>query len=253
VTPFRWANCFADVETCKHDLTIQSYLNDVIAPALATLERKIAELAASEWPGAVFAHADMQVMLRESKIAFGLSIQSIWERQLRTYLRGCIRDLRPGEALDGKVEKANWKDLQKWFRELRGICLDAFPSFEMLDTLQHLGNACRHGDGDSAAELARRCPNLWPVMLAVPPMPHLPPDTPVPAVALRVSSMDIPVKRLSDFVAAISSFWRDHEYIYNESIERKDAGLERRLAKERAERSWIPLADGHHRADSTPL
>jgi hypothetical protein len=245
VTPFHWTNCFADVEACKHDLTIQSYFNDVIAPALATLEAKIAELAESDWPGSVFAHADMQVMLRESKIAFGLSIQSIWERQLRSYLRGCLRDLRPGEGLEAKIEKANWKELQKWFRELRGIALDAFPSFPMLDALQHLGNACRHGDGDSANELARRFPDLWLVTPAPPPMPHLPPGTSAPSPSLRVASMDIPVARLSEFVAAISSFWRDHEYIYNESIDRKDEGLERRLIKERAERDWVPQAASH--------
>lgn len=241
--PFRWTNCFADVEACKHDLTIQSYFSDVIIPALATLDAKIAELAESEWPGAVFAHADMQVVLRESKIAFGLSIQSIWERQLRTYLRGCVRDLRPGEGLNAKIEKANWKELQKWFRDLRGIRLDAFPSFQTLDTLQHLGNACRHGEGESAAELARRCPDMWPVTAAIPPMPHMPPDAPAPQIELRVASMDIPFERLRDFVVAISTFWRDHEYIYNESIERKHEGLEERLAEERSQRSWVPKAE----------
>jgi hypothetical protein len=137
-------------------MTIESYFQDVIMPALATLDTKIEELENSDWPGAVFAKADMEEVRLETMRAFGLSIQSIWERQLRSYLLGCAKDLRPGEPFATKIEKANWKELQKLFRGLRGIGLDAFPSFSVLDALQHLGNACRHGDGDSAAELARR-------------------------------------------------------------------------------------------------
>ena len=44
MTPFRWKNCFADVQASKHDITIQSYFDDVILPALATLDRRIDEL-----------------------------------------------------------------------------------------------------------------------------------------------------------------------------------------------------------------
>lgn len=235
--PFRWKNCFADVQASKHDMTIESYFQDVIVPALATLDTKIGELENSDWPGAVFAKADMEEVRLETARAFGLSIQSIWERQLRSYLLGCAKDLRPGEPFATKIEKANWKELQKLFRGLRGIGLDAFPSFAVLDALQHLGNACRHGDGDSAAELARRYPDFWPV---IPPMPPgcgaLPPSPP------RVAQMRIPQERLQEFVAAIARFWRDAEYICNESIERKDPGLEARLVRERAERDWLPLA-----------
>jgi hypothetical protein len=54
--------------------------------------------------------------------------------------------------------------------------------------------------------------------------------------------MRIPQERLQDFVAAIARFWRDAEYIYNESIDRKDSGLEARLVRERAERDWVPQA-----------
>lgn len=149
-------------------MTIESYYQDVIVPALATLDAKIDELDRSDWLGAVFAKADMEGVHLETRRAFGLSIQSIWERQLRDYLLGCANELRPGEPFATKIEKANWKELQKLFRGLRGIALDSFPSFAVLDALQHLGNACRHGNGDSAVELARRYPDLWPV---IPPMP----------------------------------------------------------------------------------
>ncbi|MBI1685218.1 hypothetical protein [Caulobacter hibisci] len=237
MTPFRWKNCFADVQASQHDLTIQSYFDDVISPALATLEARIAELGRSDDPGDRFAQSDMEDVLREAKLAFGLSIQSIWERQLRGYLSGCARDLRPDEPFAAKIEKAVWDKLCKIFRTLRGIRLEAFPAFAALDMLHHLGNACRHGDGDSAIKLANLCPDLWPTVPPLPPEFDPPPPSPPP-----VAAMDIPVERLAWLVAAIAQFWRDAEYIYNESIETKHPSLEAHLVRERAERHWTPQA-----------
>ncbi len=232
---FRWKNCYADVAASKHGITMQSFFDDVIAPAVRALEGKIAELGRSENPSDVFAQADMEDVLKETKMAFGLSIQSIWERQLRGYLRGCAEELRPSDGLATQVAKGNWEKLCTLFLELRGIRLNAFPSFAELETLQLLGNACRHGDGPSAVELAKRCPEMWRVY---PPMPFedQPPDPGPPPVAL----MDVPVERLRAFVTAIAAFWDDAEYIYNESIERKHPSLEAKLARERTERSWRP-------------
>ena len=234
---FRWKNCYADVAASKHGVTVQSFFDDVIVPAIRALEEKIAALGCSDNPGDAFAQADTEDVLQETKMAFSLSIQSIWERQLRGYLRGCAEELRPGVGLAARVAKGNWEELCALFLELRGIRLDAFPSFAELETLPLLGNTCRHGDGPSAVELARRCPVLWRVY---PPMPFedQPPDPGPPPVAL----MDVPVDRLRAFVAAIAAFWDDAEYIYNESIERKHPSLEAKLARERAERSWRPQA-----------
>jgi hypothetical protein len=232
---FRWKNCYADVAASKHGVTMQSFFDDVIAPAIRALVEKIGALGGSDNPGDAFAQADTEDMLKETKMAFGLSIQSIWERQLRGYLRGCAEELRPGDGLAAQVAKANWEKLCALFLELRGIRFDAFPSFAELETLHLLGNVCRHGDGRSAVELAKRCPELWPVY---PPMlfEDQSPDPGLPPVAL----MDVPVDRLRAFVRAIADFWDDAEYIYNESIERKHPSLEARLARERTERSWRP-------------
>jgi hypothetical protein len=166
-------------------------------------------------------------------MAFGLSIQSIWERQLRGYLRGCAEELRPGDGLAAQVAKGNWEKLCALFLELCDIRFDAFPSFDELETLHLLGNVCRQGDGPSAVELARRCPELWRVY---PPMPF--DDQPPDPRPLPVALMDVPIERLRAFVAAVATFWGDAEYIYNESIERKHPSLEAKLARERTERSW---------------
>ncbi len=236
-TPFRWRNCRADIDACRHDVTIELYLADVVLPALATLDARIALLGESEDAGDVFFQRDVEEVVIETKLAFGLSIQSIWERQLRAYLKGCATELHPDVDMARKLEKADWGELAEHFLQLRGIRLDAFPSYPALDTLQHLGNACRHGDGASALELARRRPDLWRTW---PPLPEfMGVSDPVPQT---VAMIDLPVARLHEFVAAIAGFWRDATYIYNESIERKHESLERHLVRERRERVWRPTA-----------
>jgi len=237
VTIFRWQNCHADVASAMHGISVQSFLDDVIVPSVQVLEEKMHILSRSDEPAAAFALSDAGDVLRETKMAFGLSIQSIWERQLRGYLRGCAAALRPHEGLAAQAEKGNWRRLRELFLELRGIGLEAFPSFSELDKLHLLGNACRHGDGPSAAELARRCPELWPDYLLAPADANQ-----VTATAPPVELMDIPLDRLRVFCLAIVTLWDDAEYIYNESIERKHPSLEARLAQERTQRSWRPAA-----------
>jgi hypothetical protein len=235
LSPFRWKNCYADVAAAKHDLTIQSFLNNVIVPAIRALECRIVELGQSEVPAACFIRRDTEEILEETKKAFALSVQSIWERQLRNYLRGCGEELRPGEGLGARVEKADWPKLCALFRELRGIGLEDFPSYPDLDTLHRLGNACRHGDGPSAVKLAERHSDWWPTY------PPLPPEFGRSEPPKRtVGGMDIPLAAIAGFVGVVAQFWVDATYIYNESIERKDPSLEAVLVRERAARAWCP-------------
>lgn len=42
--PFRWKNCRADVGTSMHGQIVQAFLREVVNPALATLDRQLAEL-----------------------------------------------------------------------------------------------------------------------------------------------------------------------------------------------------------------
>lgn len=233
--PFQWRNCYADIGTWRHGQTLKLFLADVILPGLAKLEAKIVSLGESDDPGDVFFQSDVEAVLKETKLAYGLAIQSIWERQFRAYVQGIARDLRPDLDLERKLEKADWKALTEWFCTLRGIRLEAFPSFPALDTLQHLGNACRHGDGASARVLTERCPDLWK---SYPPLPEAL-GGPI-EVPQTVALIDLPSSRLEEFVLAIARFWEDAGYIYNESIVRKHEGLQRQLQRERRERDWRP-------------
>jgi hypothetical protein len=222
-------------------------LNDVITPSLQALVLRIEELSKGTEPWHVFALTDVELVLNETKKAFALSVQSIWERQLRDYLKGCASELHPQKIrLAKEIEAANWRQLCNHFYELREIQLSDFPSYEKLEILQYLGNVCRHGEGTSANELRERCPDLWP--LSQPTLflsedergKHLLRQSPQDQRPLY--RMEISIKHLRDFVCAIAEFWRDAEYIYNESIISKHPSLEARLVKERAQRQWMPKA-----------
>jgi hypothetical protein len=237
--PFTWKNCYSDIAAARNGGLAKGFLSDVVLPSIYNLEEKITAFHESDGPFVSFQKADTEELLSQSKKAFALSIQSIWERQLRVYLKGCAAELRPSEGLEEKAEKANWSGLAVLFKDLRGIELKEFPSFPTLDTLHHVGNACRHGDGISARKLVELHPEWWPqyglslenFFASFGHRPHK-----------VVATMRLPTESLSQFAGAIDEFWGDATYIYNESIEQKHASLEELLARERAERHWRPSA-----------
>lgn len=226
--PFRWKNCHADVATSMHGQTAQGYLREVVEPALTVLDRKLAELQSSDDPLDAFVQADVEELQRVTVMGFCLSIQSLWERQIRAYLRGCATELRPAEpSLAKKTMKGEWKDIDGLFQELRGISLTVFPQYPRLDVLHLLGNVCRHGDGPSLETLFKGHPELWPYQDYFDETPFVP----------TIDGIVIPRDLLQTFVAAIAGFWDETEYIYNESIERKHPSLEAKLIKIRLERT----------------
>jgi len=233
--PFRWKNCFADVVSSSYGKTAQSFLDDVASPALATLDAQIAKLQASEDELDAFVASDVQDLRRATTMAFCLSIQSLWELQIRAYLKGCARELKKDE-LAKRTLKARWDELDDIFRTLRGIALKDFKEHPDLDFLQLLGNACRHGDGPSLEKLSSAHPELWP-QFNTPQLPPIDDFWSFPPAQPTIDNIEIPVELLSRFVRAIVSFWEEAEYIYEESIERKHPSLERQLVKKRLERA----------------
>jgi hypothetical protein len=84
---------------------VQSFFDDVVAPTIRAIEEKIIALGRSGNPADAFAQADMKDVLQETKKAFSLSVQSIWEGQLRGYLRSCAEELQLGEDLAAKAAR----------------------------------------------------------------------------------------------------------------------------------------------------
>lgn len=230
---FRWKNCRADIASYRYGRMAHEFLNDVVEPSLETLNTKINELATSGEPAAPFICSDTKELLHATTMAFCLSIQSMWERQIRVYLRECARELNP--QLADRAMHDTWFEIDTLFLELRGIRLSAFGEYEDLNSLQLLGNACRHGDGRSAKLLWERRPELWPEQRPSPPpfANEVQADGRVPSFATNAITLD----HIQTFVEAIASFWSETEYIYLESIEAKDESVEVKLVQMREDRA----------------
>jgi hypothetical protein len=169
----------------------------------------------------------------------------MWEKQMRGYLQGCARELKAGPSAR-EIEAATWPDFDDIFRSVRGVPLSAFDEYDNLTLLHLLGNVCRHGSGPSLTRLASTHPELWPEkqqelgldLLPVPPGSPLEPTR-------SAENLLISVDLLKTLAATIDSFWREAEYIYNESIDRKHWSLEKALIEERRKRAgrgrpWDP-------------
>lgn len=213
---------------------VQQYLSDVVEPALAALNEQIKRWTDSDEGGARFAQADAEELLRATVEAFCLSIQSLWERQLREYLCNSARYLNSGSG-QKRIQKANWSELNAIFLELRGVSLEEFDSYEVLDLLQVLGNACRHGDGKASNDLFKRCPELWPDLSNLPLLPGWA-EPMEPVAPPSFSSVIIPKEFLIRFITAIAWFWDDTEYIYLQSLERRHPSADARIIAMRRER-----------------
>lgn len=229
----------ADVYSYRYGAIAKDFLALVVNPSLDALDSEIQKWEGSEEPVSHFMIADLIELVGKTRMAFCLSIQSLWERQIRAYLSGCHQELKIDLSSASKrkvhdvVHSVLWGDeLNAVFECLRGISLRSFETYPTLNLLQLVGNVCRHGDGPSCRQLWKDHPELWPTYGPDERFDtHSEPLQPPPADMLTISR-----SLLTSFVEAIDLFWDDTEYIYNESIERKSASLVARLAVERKKR-----------------
>lgn len=233
--PFRWTNCAADIATWRHGRLAREFLQDVVQPSLDALDARIAKCSASDDPVAEFELDDVEELRRATTMAFSLSIQSMWERQIRTYLHSSVVALSKDQNAMEKALVAPWERLDDLFLQVRGIRMSTFEGYPELDLLHTLANVCRHGDGPSSCKLWRRCPGFWPDRSNHPRRSRTTATT--SETPPSAASMRIPDNRLRTFVSAIGSFWDEVEYIYLESLERKHDSVKRKLAKLREERA----------------
>jgi hypothetical protein len=245
--PFRWKNCHADVLSSGYGEMARSYVRDIVEPSLAAMEHRIEKLNSLSQKGdmaADFSVGPAQELLRATMIGYCLSLQALWEKQIRGYLESCARELKSDHKAAQKSRTGTWEELHSLFEQIRGVPLSAFDEFAKLNVLQLLGNVCRHGRGGSLQRLAVEHPELWPAgesLQLIPPPPGMPSE-PTRTEENLVISLDL----LRSLAAAIDTFWRETEYIYNESIHRKHPSLEALLVTERKERAgrgrpWDPV------------
>ena len=234
--PYKWKHGWADAYASDNGTVVDEYLTWVVRPSLAALEERRQELAADEDDVvATFALSDHERLIKKAHMAFALTIQSLWEQQLRSYLTTCASGLTIEGVTQRKLEKGAWGDeLNGVFYRVRGIKMDTFDSYTTLTQLQMLGNACRHGEGDSSRNLHKHHPELWPApqlfpwengekVLPPPPVQHL----------------QITLELLTRYVSAIALFWMDMERYGVESLVGKQPALHAEIARLQERR--IPL------------
>lgn len=215
---FTWKNCMADIYNYRYGANAEEFLTLVVNPSLDALDAKVAEWQESDDPSAEFVISDFSKLIYKTRMAFCLSIQSLWEQQIRTYLAVCQQELGinpfPVSSRRGanSVQTVYWGDeLNTVFERLRDIALPPFASFPSLDLLMLVGNVCRHGDGSSSAKLWAARPDFWPDYHN---SVNEPLGSKITDKAPPVQSMQIPRRMLEDFVEKICLFWEDTNYIY---------------------------------------
>jgi hypothetical protein len=239
-----------------HVRALELFRNSVVRPSLSAVEREIEDNAKSDDPGAVFFDSDLADLHHDTVEGYLLTVQAMWERGLRALLVKRERALCGGERVD-LLRKAHWsqaagaKGLQGHFERLLGIPMSAFDSYGDLDLLQNLGNAIRHGDGQSAERVHQLAPSLWWNWLppgesftAGPFTITIPGDWPRhPSFDKVTLGQDI----LEQMIRSVSGFWMDLELLRCNSFRRKHESVERRLAAwpgerelRRASRIWTP-------------
>ncbi|WP_306553382.1 hypothetical protein [Acidovorax sp.] len=223
----RWKNSMADIYAWRNRAVVQDFLQDVVQPSFVALQARIDRLQVeAETDQSVgFLISDVEELRIETSQAFCLAVQSIWERQLRTYVAGCADVLEEQQRPDhvAQARHVKWSNVEEAFFRVRGIRLNQMPGYPELSLLHVLGNACRHGPGPSMDRLRENHPELWPGSS--------------PGNVYGGIGPVVPVDLLERFCEAIQAFWDEAEYIYCESITAKHSTLERRLQQERAERA----------------
>lgn len=106
-----WKHSIADVYANNYGIVVQDYLELVIEPSLQTLQRRrdelIANPATDDLIKALQVH-DHAALEQKAAMAFCLAIQSLWEQQIRTYVRCCVQQFSiPGVTVDA-TETKTW-------------------------------------------------------------------------------------------------------------------------------------------------
>ncbi|CUX70552.1 MULTISPECIES: hypothetical protein [Agrobacterium] len=224
-----WRNCWADVGTYSHKATLENFIKDVVEPGLASLDSKITEYAEKGGAWEAFAVPDLKAVRRETTVAFSLAIQSIWERQLRGYLQRCVAELYPKRAdLHDMTQSNKWVVVEALFLNLRGVALTSFPSYSVLSTLHLLGNAARHGEGQSVTKLRREHPEFWPEM----PFGDYTP-------LVHLGKLLVTLEHLRHFSEAIGAFWDEIEIIRLRSLNSKDDRIHRGIEELIRQRKFV--------------
>lgn len=226
-----------------HARSLQLFKESVVHPSLNALTSAIDANARDEDPTSVFYENDLAELYQTTVASYLLAVQSMWERGLRKLLITREKALETGIKV-ADIQMKSWSgkgiNLHTYFERLLGIPITAFDSYGDLDLLQNLGNAIRHGDGDSAKRVHELAPSLWFNWLAPGEVIHAGPCCfIVPDGAPKhpsFSEVTLEERLLKQMIQSVTIFWQDLEYVRCNSFRRQDDSVTRQLEKWVAER-----------------
>lgn len=215
------------------------FRDEVVAPSLDALERRIEEMEKSDNIEDCDFGVDAYAELHNSSMeGFMLTTQSMHERSLRGLMIAMAKSKKWTTDDQRKIQVADWskgsKGVPALFQRLFDSPIQAFGDQADLNILRVFGNVLRHGDGPSAEELHNLCPSLW--------SHWLPPGTvlDIAGFQLRVppndpshpplKNMTLPRSLLEQMISAVEGFWEDVEFVRCSSFSNKNTGIQRHLA-----------------------
>jgi len=238
--------------------SLELFRDSVVRPSLLALDAKIDDLRSTDEPGDDFLAEDLAELFQATVEGYLLTVQSMWERGLRSLLIGREKRLHQGARITD-IERANWgsstggqRDLHGHFERLMGLPLQSFGEiYQDLDLLQSFGNAIRHGDGDAARRVHGRCPSLWwnwvgpgEVLCAGPFHITVPLDA---AKHPAFDDISLPEQVLEQMIQSVIWFWEDLENLRCNAFANKAPSVQARLAawpakrtRRAAMRTWSP-------------
>lgn len=219
-----WVNCSADAVAVGNDFIIKCFINDVVDPAINSLQSRIDKERVQEEsdPSIIFLVSELNELRREMQIGFCLSLQALWERQFRHYLKVCIRTLPDGGRVVGDERRAEWEKwpvLEKIFSDLRGVNLSYFNTYSDLMLLNLLGDACRHGNGRAVVKLSREFSELWPSYCF----------TSDGEFWGGIDEIEISAGVINRLACAVLMFWDDIDYIYLNHLNPRAPVVDRKI------------------------
>lgn len=160
ITNFDWIKYESIGFPSNNIASLCLFRDSVVRPSLNALDFEIERLQGSANPAANSFADDYAEIFQTTVEGYLITVQSMWERSLRSML--ILRGKELGQDANlKKIERATWEILQDHFQRLMGVSLQEFRSYLDLDFLQTLANAIRHGDGPSARKLHQLRPDLW--------------------------------------------------------------------------------------------
>jgi hypothetical protein len=255
ITSYAWIDHESvGLHATGHVQSLELFKTNVVKPSLAALDHELHVLRQGEDITWVFLEDDYVELFDKTMQGYLLATQSMLERGLRALLCERERRLNNGDRVK-TIQSARWTldrgGLQAHFKDLLGIPLTAFDTYDDLDLLQTLGNAIRHGDGTSSQKVYQMCPGLWPHWLSPGSVIEGGPFTiPVPLDAPAFppfESISLPQALLEQLIQSVIWFWDDIEHMRCNSFSRKHSTVEQKLEewkiarKQRSSiRVWTP-------------